>query len=50
MRTFLNDERGTTTIEYTAIAALLSIVVFVAADRIGGWLSTAVDPALNALR
>ena len=50
MKTFLKDESGTTTIEYTAIAALLSIVFFVAADRIGGWLSTAVDAALNALR
>jgi Flp pilus assembly pilin Flp len=50
MRTFINDQSGTTTIEYTAIAALISVVVFVVSDKIGAWLSTAVDPAISALK
>ena len=40
LKSFQNDESGATAIEYTLIAALISIVIIGAAQTTGGHLST----------
>lgn len=49
MRSFWNDERGTTTIEYTAIAAVISVVIYAGSDLIGEWLRGAVGAIASNL-
>lgn len=50
LRTFLQDERGATAIEYGLIAALIAITIVTAVTSIGTKLNTVFNNVGNALK